>query len=101
MAPILALVVDDEALADFGLVLHHAVAGMDDEASDEDGVGHRCSPMAAATRSAIADGEFRKLLIASGFEPVLDSGPEQARRFVEEDVARWAPVVKKVGLKLG
>ena len=44
--------------------------------------------------------EFRKLLITSGFEPILESGPEQARRFVEEDVARWAPVVKAVGLKL-
>jgi tripartite-type tricarboxylate transporter receptor subunit TctC len=57
--------------------------------------------VAAATRLAMADAEFRRLLIASGFEPIPDSGPEQARRFVEEDIARWAPVVKKVGLKLG
>jgi tripartite-type tricarboxylate transporter receptor subunit TctC len=57
--------------------------------------------IAAATRAAMADNEFRKVLITSGFEPILDSGPEQARRFVAEDIARWAPVVKNVGLKLG
>ena len=36
--------VDDETLADFGLVLHHAVAGMDDDAGDEDRIGHRLFP---------------------------------------------------------
>ena len=44
--------VDHEALADFGLVFHHAMAGMDDDAGDEDRIGHRLSSIAAATRSA-------------------------------------------------
>src|SRR6185312_16223363 len=44
--------VDHEALADLGLVLHHAVAGMDHDAGDEDRIRHCLSSMAAATRSA-------------------------------------------------
>src|SRR5581483_8409943 len=44
--------INHEALADFGLMLHHAVTGMDDEALDEDGIGHRLSSIADARRSA-------------------------------------------------
>src|SRR6185437_1870835 len=44
--------VDDEALANLGLMLHHAVAGMDHDAGDEDRIAHRLSSIAAATRSA-------------------------------------------------
>src|SRR3954470_25010921 len=44
--------VDDKALPDFGLVLHHAVAGVDDDAGDEDRIAHSRSLIAAVTRSA-------------------------------------------------
>jgi tripartite-type tricarboxylate transporter receptor subunit TctC len=37
---------------------------------------------------------------ASGFEPQRDSDPEQTRRFVAAEIARWAPIVKGIGLKL-
>jgi tripartite-type tricarboxylate transporter receptor subunit TctC len=40
------------------------------------------------------------MLIESGFEPDVDSSPETFRRLVEEDIARWTPVVKAIGLKL-
>ena len=53
-----------------------------------------------ATGRAMADEEFRQKLIAAGFEPYLDSAPETARRFVEEEVGRLTPVVKAVGLKV-
>src|SRR5262249_46606559 len=46
------LEIDDKALPDLGLVIHHAVAGVDDEPLDEDGVRHSLSSIAAATRSA-------------------------------------------------
>jgi len=52
-----------------------------------------------ATRRAMADSEFRKTLIASGFEPYPDSSPEGARRFVEDEASRWAPVIKTLGLQ--
>src|SRR5262249_31348860 len=46
------LEVDHEALADLGLVLHDAMTGVDDDAGDEDGIGHRWSSIAAMTLSA-------------------------------------------------
>jgi tripartite-type tricarboxylate transporter receptor subunit TctC len=54
-----------------------------------------------ATHTAMADGEFREKLIASGFEPYLDSSPQAARRFVDDEVVRWTPVIKAIGLRLG
>ena len=52
-----------------------------------------------ATRSAMADAEFRQKLLASGFEPYLDSSPEAARRLLDEEVGRLTPVIKAIGLK--
>src|SRR3954454_21666265 len=46
------LEVDHEALPDFGFVVHHAVAGVDHHALDEDGIGHRNSSIAWTTRKA-------------------------------------------------
>jgi tripartite-type tricarboxylate transporter receptor subunit TctC len=40
------------------------------------------------------------MLIESGFEPDLDSTPEKFQRLIEEDIARWTPLVKALGLKL-
>jgi tripartite-type tricarboxylate transporter receptor subunit TctC len=53
-----------------------------------------------ASRSAVADRTYQQMLIESGFEPDLDSTPEKFRRLMEEDIARWRPVVKAIGLKL-
>jgi tripartite-type tricarboxylate transporter receptor subunit TctC len=56
--------------------------------------------IAAATASALASEEVRKNLIEQGLEPYPDSTPEKTRRFVEDDIARWTPVVRAIGLKL-
>ncbi len=56
--------------------------------------------IAAATASALASEEVRKNLIEQGLEPYQDSTPERTRRFVEEDIARWSPVIRAIGLKL-
>ena len=52
-----------------------------------------------ASRKALADQTYQQLLIESGFEPSVDSTPETFRRLIEEDIARWTPVVKTIGLK--
>jgi tripartite-type tricarboxylate transporter receptor subunit TctC len=52
------------------------------------------------TRHAMEDDEFRQKLIASGLEPYLDSSPEAAQRLLDEDIGRWTPVIKAIGLKL-
>lgn len=56
--------------------------------------------IAAASASAMATEEVRKNLIEQGLEPYRDSTPEKTRRFVEEDIVRWTPVIRSIGLKL-
>ena len=51
-----------------------------------------------ATRKTLADPAFQKLLLDSGVEPVLDSSPEKAQRFVDQEHERLIPVVKAAGL---
>jgi tripartite-type tricarboxylate transporter receptor subunit TctC len=53
-----------------------------------------------ATRKAFEDPEFQQLYIAAGNEPYPNSSPEEARRYLDEELARWSPVIKSIGLKL-
>lgn len=53
-----------------------------------------------ATRTALSDPKYQQQLIEFGFEPAVDAGPDSLRRFVEEEIARWRPVIKAIGLKL-
>jgi tripartite-type tricarboxylate transporter receptor subunit TctC len=55
--------------------------------------------IAAAHHKVMTDEAFQKILIASGLEPVNDT-PEQARKYLADEGARWAPVVKAIGLKM-
>ena len=52
-----------------------------------------------ATRQALADKGFQKLLLDSGIEPVLDSSPEKAQRFIDEERGRLMPVIEATGFK--
>jgi tripartite-type tricarboxylate transporter receptor subunit TctC len=56
--------------------------------------------IAQATRQSMADAELQRMLIASGFEPILDSGPEATRQFISEELARWTPIMKATGFKM-
>lgn len=53
-----------------------------------------------ATRTAMQDDSFTKPMIDSGFEPITDSGPEQATRLVRDELARWTPVIKSIGFRM-
>jgi tripartite-type tricarboxylate transporter receptor subunit TctC len=53
--------------------------------------------IAEATRDAMADDNLQNVMIKSGFEPVVDSGPEQAQKEVASELARWTPIIKKLG----
>ena len=55
---------------------------------------------AQATRTIVADPEFQRTLATSGFETILDSGPEAAQRRVSDELARWTPVMKATDFKL-
>src|SRR6266508_426654 len=50
--------------------------------------------IAYATRKVAADADFQKTLIASGFEPILDSGPDATRAFIVAETARLVPIMK-------
>jgi tripartite-type tricarboxylate transporter receptor subunit TctC len=56
--------------------------------------------ISVVSRTAIADRSYQQMLIESGFVPDLDSTPEKFRRLIDEDIARWTPVVRAIGLKL-
>jgi tripartite-type tricarboxylate transporter receptor subunit TctC len=58
------------------------------------------SRIAEAAKITMAARELQQIYIAAGLEPSPDSSPEQARRFLEEEIARWTPVIKGIGLKL-
>jgi tripartite-type tricarboxylate transporter receptor subunit TctC len=53
-----------------------------------------------ASHKAMGDAGLIKALTDSGLEPTPESGPEQAHRFIQEEVARWTPIIKSAGLKL-
>jgi tripartite-type tricarboxylate transporter receptor subunit TctC len=56
--------------------------------------------IAAATHQVMADKEFQQKLVAAGFEPVTDSGPDQTAKFVAEELVRWTPLLKASGIKI-
>jgi tripartite-type tricarboxylate transporter receptor subunit TctC len=56
--------------------------------------------IADATHAAMGDAEFQKVLLASGLEPVPDSNSAKAKQFMDEEIARWGPVVKAAGFKV-
>jgi len=56
--------------------------------------------VAQATRVVMDDEALLRSLTASGLEPELASTPDKTRRFVADEVARWGPVIKTIGLKL-
>ena len=47
-----------------------------------------------ATRKAVAEPAYQKMLIDAGRESTLDPNPEKLRRTLAADIALWTPVVK-------
>jgi tripartite-type tricarboxylate transporter receptor subunit TctC len=56
--------------------------------------------IAAATDKVMEEDDFRAMLIDSGMEPYRHSTPDKTRQFLEQDIARWTPVFRTIGLKL-
>jgi tripartite-type tricarboxylate transporter receptor subunit TctC len=49
------------------------------------------------TQTRWADADFQQRLIASGFEPMLGFGPDEADLYLKQEIARWTPIVQRVG----
>ncbi len=56
--------------------------------------------VAQATHTITGDVQLQQIMAASGFELELESSPDKARRLVEDEIAGWTPVIKRIGLKL-
>jgi tripartite-type tricarboxylate transporter receptor subunit TctC len=56
--------------------------------------------VAEATHKALAMPELQQQFITSGFDPALDIGPDKTRRLVADEIVRWTPLIKSIGLKL-
>lgn len=54
----------------------------------------------AATLKAIADADFQKNLRNAGADPVTDSTPEKASRFVQNEIRLWTPIIRRSGFKI-
>jgi tripartite-type tricarboxylate transporter receptor subunit TctC len=50
-----------------------------------------------ATQTTWSDKDFQQRLVESGFEPMLGYGPERADTYLKQEIARWAPIVQKIG----
>jgi tripartite-type tricarboxylate transporter receptor subunit TctC len=50
-----------------------------------------------ATQAAWRDADFQTRLVEAGFEPMLGFGPERADAYLKQEIARWTPIVQKVG----
>jgi tripartite-type tricarboxylate transporter receptor subunit TctC len=58
------------------------------------------SRLVKANHAVMAEKGFQKFLLDSGLEPEPDSTPDEVRRIVTSEVARWTPVIKGIGLQL-
>ena len=53
-----------------------------------------------ATRTALVEPAYQKMLTETGMEAAKDTSPEELRRALAADIAQWSPVVKALELKL-
>jgi tripartite-type tricarboxylate transporter receptor subunit TctC len=57
--------------------------------------------IAAANATALADKAYAQSLVDAAVIPVTpDWTPEKFNQFMKEEVARWTPLVNKIGIKL-
>jgi tripartite-type tricarboxylate transporter receptor subunit TctC len=57
--------------------------------------------VAAVSHDILMKPDVQQKLIEDGFEPLTNSGPEQATKFVREELVRWTPVLKASGVSGG
>jgi len=53
-----------------------------------------------ASNAVLSDAAFQKELETLAIEPVTDSSPEKAARFIQQERAKWGPIVRQSGFKL-
>ena len=56
--------------------------------------------IAEANRVAMADQAYQQSLVDAAVIPVTDWTPEKFHQFMDEEVVRWTPLVKAIGVRL-
>jgi tripartite-type tricarboxylate transporter receptor subunit TctC len=56
--------------------------------------------VAAANQAALADKTYQQSLIDAAVIPAIGWTPEKFNQFMTEEVARWTPLVKSIGVRL-
>jgi tripartite-type tricarboxylate transporter receptor subunit TctC len=54
--------------------------------------------LSAEAAKALKEAEVRERLTQTGIEPVGDT-PEQAKKFLDGEIAKWAKVINTAGVK--
>jgi tripartite-type tricarboxylate transporter receptor subunit TctC len=60
----------------------------------------KLDPIAAAVSRVMARPAIREQLLGQDIQPIADSNPDKARAYVASEIARWKPVVDRLGLAL-
>jgi hypothetical protein len=47
----------------------------------------------------MSDPAMQQALIRQGLEPITDSNPDKATKYVNDELARWTPLIETLGLK--
>ena len=58
------------------------------------------APLRAFAPSRYPERPIRLVIPFTPGASYVDSNPAKARRFVEDEIARWTPIIKAIGLKL-
>ena len=53
----------------------------------------------AASQAVMKDPAMQDVLSSQGLQPIADSSPDQALAYLKEEIARWMPLIAKLGLK--
>ena len=56
--------------------------------------------IAEANHATLAELGYQRMLVETGFEPDIDSSPKKFRRLIEGEIAKWAPIVTSLGIKI-
>ena len=60
---------------------------------------HRADRRTQITR-ALAESGYQQMLVETGFEPDVNSSPEKFRQRIEDEIAKWTPIVTALGIKI-
>lgn len=56
--------------------------------------------IALANHNALAEPDYQKMLVETGFVPDLDSSPAKFQRLIEDEIIKWTPIVRALDIKI-